>query len=218
VGQGDVNATPLQMAMVYAAIANGGTLYKPQLVQRIEDLDGRVIESFDPQVVRKLEINPAHRKTIVDALVSVVNEPGGTAYRVRLKDVVVAGKTGTAQVAAIGAVRLKTHQMDYWVRHHAWFTSFAPAENPEIAVVVLNEHGGGGGTDAAPTAMAVIQKYFDLKKEDASSPPPRANQPYVLTLPPAPKLEDVLTRSANPPAPVPVRSAPQAPTPNATQH
>jgi len=218
VGQGDVNTTPLQMAMVYAAIANGGTLYKPQLVQRIEDLDGRVIESFDPQVVRKLEINPAHRKTIVDALVSVVNEPGGTAYRVRLKDVVVAGKTGTAQVAAIGAVRLKTHQMDYWVRHHAWFTSFAPAENPEIAVVVLNEHGGGGGTDAAPTAMAVIQKYFDLKKEDASSPPPRANQPYVLTLPPAPKLEDVLTRSANPPAPVPVRSAPQAPTPNATQH
>ena len=218
VGQGDVNTTPLQMAMVYAAIANGGTLYKPQLVQRIEDLDGRVIESFDPQVVRKLEINPAHRKTIVDALVSVVNEPGGTAYRVRLKDVVVAGKTGTAQVAAIGAVRLKTHQMDYWVRHHAWFTSFAPAENPEISVVVLNEHGGGGGTDAAPTAMAVIQKYFDLKKEDASSPPPRANQPYVLTLPPAPKLEDVLTRSANPPAPVPVRSAPQAPTPNATQH
>ena len=218
VGQGDVNATPLQMAMVYAAIANGGTLYKPQLVQRIEDLDGRVIESYEPQVVRKLEINPAHRKVIVDALVSVVNEPGGTAYRVRLKDVVVAGKTGTAQVAAIGAVRLKTHQMDYWVRHHAWFTSFAPAENPEIAVVVLNEHGGGGGTDAAPTAMAVIQKYFDLKKEDASSPPPRANQPYVLTLPPAPKLEDVLTRSANPPAPVPVRSAPPAPTPNATQH
>jgi penicillin-binding protein 2 len=207
VGQGDVNVTPLQLALVYAAVANGGTLYKPQLVQRIEDLDGHVIESFEPQVVRKVEIDPAHRKAIADALVAVVHEPGGTAYRVRLKDVQVAGKTGTAQVATIGAVRLKTHQMDYWVRHHAWFTSFAPAENPEIAVVVLNEHGGGGGTDAAPTAMAVIQKYFELKQLDATSPPPRANQPYVLTLPPAPKLEDVLTRGSKP-----------AGTPNAAQH
>jgi penicillin-binding protein 2 len=208
VGQGDVNVTPLQLTMVYAALANGGTLYKPQLVQRIEDLDGHVIEAFEPQVVRKMEINPAHRKAVVDALVSVVNEAGGTAHRVRLQDVQVAGKTGTAQVATIGAVRLKTHQMDYWVRHHAWFTSFAPAENPEIAVVVLNEHGGGGGTDAAPAAMAVIKKYFDLKKEDAGAPPPRANQPYVLTLPPAPRLEDVLTRGAPQAAPVP----------NAAQH
>lgn len=192
VGQGDDNVTPLQLALVYAAIANGGTLYKPQLVQRIEDLDGRVIEAFEPQVVRTLEINPAHRKSIVDSLVSVVNDAGGTAYRSRLKDIVVAGKTGTAQVAALGAVRLKTHQMAYWQRDHAWFASFAPAEDAELAVVVLNEHGGHGGSDAAPTAMAVIQKYFDLKKLDASSPPPRSNQPYVLTLPPAPKLEDVM--------------------------
>ncbi|MBN1209608.1 MAG: penicillin-binding protein 2 [Myxococcaceae bacterium] len=200
VGQGDDNVTPLQLALVYAAIANGGTLYKPQLVQRIEDLDGHAIEAFDPQVVRQMEINPAHRKAIVDALVAVVHEAGGTAYRTRLQDVLVAGKTGTAQVVRIGAVRLKTHQMDFFARHHAWFAGFAPADNPEIAVVVLNEHGGQGGSDAAPTGMAVIQKYFELKKEDASSPPPRSNQPYVLTLPPAPKLEDVmLTRGASPP-------------------
>jgi penicillin-binding protein 2 len=208
IGQGDDNVTPLQLAMVYAAIANGGTLHKPQMVQRIEDLDGRVIEAFEPQVVRKVEMNPAHRKTIIDALVAVVHEPGGTAYSKRLKDIVVAGKTGTAQVAALGAVRLKTHQMSFFERDHAWFASFAPAENPEIAVVVLNEHGGHGGSDAAPTAMAVIQKYFDLKKQDATSPPPRANQPYVMTLPPAPKLEDVML----------TRGVPQAPTPNAAQH
>ncbi len=208
VGQGDDNVTPLQLALVYAAIANGGTLYKPQLVQRIEDLDGNVIESYEPQVVRTMDINPAHRKAIVDALVSVVNDPGGTAYRTRLKDVVVAGKTGTAQVAALGAVRLKTHQMPYWERDHAWFASFAPADNPELAVVVLNEHGGHGGSDAAPTAMAVYQKYFDLKKLDASSPPPRSNQPYVLNLPPAPKLEDVML----------TRGAPAAGIPNAAQH
>ncbi|XXF75837.1 penicillin-binding protein 2 [Myxococcaceae bacterium GXIMD 01537] len=192
-GQGDVNVTPLQLALVYAAVANGGTLYKPQLVQRIEDLDGRVMEDFQPQVVRQVDIDPAARKAIVDALVAVVNEAGGTAYRSRMKDkdVVVAGKTGTAQVVRIGTVRLKTHQMDFFQRDHAWFAGFAPADNPELAVVVLNEHGGHGGVDAAPTGMALFQKYFDLKKEDASSPPPRSNQPYVSTLPAAPTLESV---------------------------
>jgi penicillin-binding protein 2 len=214
VGQGDDNVTPLQLALVYAAIANGGTLYKPQLVQRIEDQDGEVIDAFDPQVVRTLDINPNHRKVIVDALVSVANEAGGTAnraraqYQDRLKDVVVAGKTGTAQVAALGAVRLKTHQMAYWERDHAWFASFAPADRPELAVVVLNEHGGHGGSDAAPTAMAIYAKYFELKQQDANSPPQRSNQPYVLTLPPAPKLEDVML----------TRGVPAAKPPNATQH
>ncbi|SEL74074.1 peptidoglycan glycosyltransferase [Stigmatella aurantiaca] len=179
VGQGDDNVTPLQLALVYASLANGGTLYKPQLVQRIEDLDGNVIEAFQPQVVRKVNINAAHLKAVIESLMAVVNEPGGTAYRQRLPDIKVAGKTGTAQVVTLGAVRLKTHQMEFFSRHHAWLASFAPAEAPELAVVVLNEHGGLGGLDAAPTGMAVIQKYFDLKAQDEVSPPPRANQPYT---------------------------------------
>ena len=214
IGQGDDNVTPLQLAMVYAAIANGGTLYKPQLVQRIEDLDGHVVESYEPQVVRSVDINPAHRKVIVEGLVAVASEAGGTAFRARqgykeqMKDIVVAGKTGTAQVVAIGAVRLKTHQMSFFTRDHAWFAGFAPADKPELAVVVLNEHGGHGGVDAAPTGMAVFSKYFELKQQDANSPPQRSNQPYVLTLPPAPKLEDVML----------TRGVPAAGTPNATQH
>lgn len=191
IGQGDDNVTPLQLALVYAALANGGTLYKPQMVERIEDLDGKPIEEFKPQVVRQVEMNPAHRKSIVDALVAVVNEAGGTAYTKRLKDIVVAGKTGTAQVVRIGEKRLKLQQMDFFTRDNAWFAGFAPADNPELAVVVLNEHGGHGGSDAAPTGMAVIEKYFTLKKDDASAPPPRANQPYVSTLPAAPTLQDV---------------------------
>ncbi|HZH13769.1 MAG TPA: penicillin-binding protein 2 [Archangium sp.] len=199
IGQGDDNVTPLQMAMVYAAIANGGTLYKPQLVERIEGLDGEVIQQFDPQVVNKVEIPEAHRKAVVEGLFATAMVPGGTAYRAMvqsgLKDISVAGKTGTAQVATLGAVRLKTHQMDFFQRDHAWFAGFAPADNPEIAVVVINEHGGHGGADAAPTAMAVIRKYFELKKEDAANPPPRQNTPYVSTLPDAPSVEDVLTRS-----------------------
>jgi penicillin-binding protein 2 len=195
IGQGDDNVTPLQLVMVYAAIANGGTLLKPQLVERIEGLDGEVVKNFEPQVVNKVEIPEAHRKAVMEGLIATVNEPGGTAYRQRLKDIVVAGKTGTAQVATIGAVRLKTHQMDFFQRDHAWFAAIAPAHDPEIAVVVINEHGGHGGVDAAPAGMAVIQKYFDLKKEDAANPPPRQNTPYVSTLPNAPGLDDVaLTR------------------------
>jgi penicillin-binding protein 2 len=196
-GQGDVNVTPLQLAMVYAAFANNGKLYKPQLVQRIEDQDGRVMEDFKPQVVRTVDIDPAARKAITEALVAVAHEPGGTAYRARmavkegLKDILVAGKTGTAQVVRLGTVRLKTHQMDYFHRDHAWFAGFAPADNPELAIVVLNEHGGHGGVDAAPTAMAIFQQYFQSKREDAASPPPRSNQPYVSTLPAAPTLESV---------------------------
>jgi len=204
IGQGDDNVTPLQLALVYAAIANGGTLYKPQLVQRLENLDGHVVEEFKPEVVRRLDIPPAHRKSLIEGLVRVVQEAGGTAYRQRLKDIVVAGKTGTAQVARLGAVRLKTHQMSYFERDHAWFAGFAPAENPELAIVVLNEHGGHGGSDAAPAGMAVIQKYFDLKKQDATAPPPRPNQPYTPSLSRAPSPDEAaLTRGVLPPARLP---------------
>jgi penicillin-binding protein 2 len=89
--------------------------------------------------------------------------------------------------------------MDYWRRHHAWFAGFAPAEAPELAVVVLNEHGGMGGTDAAPTAMALFKKYFELKQQDAvDGPPKRTNIPYEPNLPPAPRLEDVRTTRSIP--------------------
>jgi len=169
IGQGDDNATPLQIAMVYSTIANGGDVYQPQLVKRIERADGTSLEEFAPKLVRKTPIDPEHKKVLFEALGAVVNQAGGTAYSKRLKDVKVAGKTGTAQVTKIGSVRLKKEQMDYFARDHAWFASFAPLEDPEITVVVLNEHGGHGGSDAAPTAMAVIQKYFDLKKEDAAA-------------------------------------------------
>jgi penicillin-binding protein 2 len=178
IGQGDDAVTPLQLAMVYAAVANGGTLYKPQIVERIEGLEGEVIEQYEPQVVRQLELPKAQLEAVKAGLRAVVNEPGGTAFRVRLEDVMVAGKTGTAQVATLGAVRLKTQQMDFFQRDHAWFSGFAPAEEPEIAVVVLNEHGGHGGSDAAPTAMALIRKYLELKRQDAVNPA-RRNTLYV---------------------------------------
>ena len=167
IGQGDVNVTPLQLAVMYAAIANGGAVFKPQVVERVETSAGDEMQSFKPELVRQIPMSEENHHLLVDALTAVVNEPGGTAFRSRLTNVVVAGKTGTAQVARLGAVRLKAEQMSYFERDHAWFAAFAPAEHAELVVVVLNEHGGHGGSDAAPAAAAVFKKFFELKASDA---------------------------------------------------
>ncbi|MFL5319978.1 MAG: penicillin-binding transpeptidase domain-containing protein, partial [Myxococcaceae bacterium] len=172
--------------MMYAAIGNGGNLYTPQLVRRVESSEGKVLEEFQPKLVRHLNITPEQRQVIVDGLVAVVNEAGGTAYGRRLKDIVVAGKTGTAQVVKLGQVRVKAANLDYWERDNAWFASFAPAADPEIAVVVLNEHGGFGAAGAAPAAMEIIQKYFDMKGEEATAARVPV-QPIELHLPPHPE-------------------------------
>src|SRR6185436_8938601 len=99
-----------------------------------------------------------------------VNEPGGTAYRSRLQDVLFAGKTGTAQVMKLGQKqKLDPTQTAYLSRDHAWFASFAPAEDPEIVVVVLNEHGGWGAEAAAPAASKVIEAYFRIKRAQTAA-------------------------------------------------
>jgi penicillin-binding protein 2 len=189
IGQGDVNVTPLQLAMMYAALGTGN-LYQPQAVLRVEDTGGQVVESFSPKLVRKIDITEDQHKLVVDALSAVVNEAGGTGGRARLKGamsgITVAGKTGTAQVVRIGEVRLRKEQMDYFERDHAWFASFAPAEDPEIAVVVLNEHAGHGGSDAAPAASMVLQKFFELKESDSVAFGPKwvPPKPVKIALPP----------------------------------
>lgn len=168
IGQGDVNVSPLQMAMAYAAIANGGTVFRPQIVQRLETPDGKVVKSFAPEIKSQVPLDPTQRAQVVAGMKAVLEAPGGTAYVERIKDLSVAGKTGTAQVRAIGRVRVRENHLTYWERSHSWFDAFAPAEAPEIAVVVLNEHGGYGASAAAPIAMQVIKAYFDLKAADAA--------------------------------------------------
>ena len=154
---------------------------------------------------------------MADALASVVNEPGGTAYRARLPDVHIAGKTGTAQVIALGKTRVKKEAMTYWQRDHAWFAAFAPAEDPEIAVVVLNEHGGHGGMDAAPTATALIKKYFELKREDANATIAASTALPMMPVrpappPPAPRAPPLPESVPASPAEVPsVAQVPSAP-------
>ena len=162
IGQGDVEVTVLQMAMAYAALANGGTLYVPQVVERLEAHDGRVITSYEPQIAHLI-------KTPADALAvwkrgmwKVTNELGGTAFEHGHSDLVpVMGKTGTAEV--------KKHHRDdnekdleRWnpSNAHAWFAGWAPADDPEVVIVVMVEHGGGGGAVAAPIAKQILEGYF----------------------------------------------------------
>jgi penicillin-binding protein 2 len=174
IGQGEINVTPLQQAVAYAAIANGGTVWTPQVVRRIETPEGKLVREFEPQPDvnnghgGKLDVKPQNLAAVRDALVAVVNELGGTAYRSRLTDIKFAGKTGTAQVMKLGQKqKLDPATQAYLSRDHAWFAAFAPADDPEVVVVVLNEHGGWGADAAAPAASKVVKAYFDLKKKDA---------------------------------------------------
>ncbi len=167
IGQGDVTATPIQLVMAYAALANGGTLFRPQLVKRLEDVHGNLVEEYPPEIKERIELPDEMLRPVVDALQAVVHEPGGTAFyrRPRGLDVKIAGKTGTSQVVRIGAVRVAHEDREYHHRNHAMFVAFAPVDDPEIVVGVVHEHGGSGGRDAAPAAMTILQGYFELLEQ-----------------------------------------------------
>ena len=188
IGQGDVNVTPLQQLVLYAALATG-KVWKPQVVLRVEDPKGDVKQAFAPEVRGILPVKAETREAVMKGLLAAVNQPFGTAYGARLKDTVMAGKTGTAQVVKLGAKRLKASQVTYFQRDHAWFAAFAPADDPEIVVVVLNEHSGFGSSNAAPTASAVVRKWLELKEEDARARDgvqrPAAAPPVPAPPPPA---------------------------------
>lgn len=268
IGQGAVLVTPLQLARAYGAIANGGHVWVPQLIDRIESADFRIVRRYLPEAreywpwlagagaaaganadgensddanddstvsndIRPLRAamqnegaaiqvqqqpsrvtqydaehgtdgdsgnsSSSDQSTVMelvvgkpsvvlvgfapknanaedqalpmdlmqwiqDGLVAVTSEPGGTAYWHRSKKVSMAGKTGTAQVVRLGTHRFKPEEIPYFSRDHAWFVAYAPAEDPEIAVAVLNEHSGHGGSMAAPIAVAAIDAYFELKQ------------------------------------------------------
>jgi penicillin-binding protein 2 len=188
IGQGDVNVTPMQELVFYGALATG-VLWKPQVVLRIEDANGQVLEDFGPAERARLGIQKSTRDVVMKGLLAAVNEPFGTAYWSRLKEVTMAGKTGTAQVVKMGAKRVRAEQVGYFQRDHAWFAAFAPAEDPEIVVVVLNEHSGFGASKAAPTASALVKQYFELKAQDAAEragpvAPPPPEQPARPPPPP----------------------------------
>jgi penicillin-binding protein 2 len=170
IGEGATTVTPLQLALAYAAIANGGTVYMPEIVRAVETSDGSVVQDFPPRVRQKAKIAPENLVRVTDALAAVVNDEKGTAYPVRDATVEMAGKTGTAQTGYVAAANVDPKRAWYETRDHAWFAAFSPIKSPEIAVIVLVEHGGSGPTVAAPVAVQIVKDYQRIQRERAAPP------------------------------------------------
>lgn len=164
IGQGFVLATPLQILNATAAIANGGTLYRPHIIREILNEDGNIVSVSGPQIIRQLAVDPAHIRLIQDALRAVISE--GTADDTfDVPGIVASGKTGTAEycddypecIDRDGRVQTS----------HAWFTSYAPSFNPEIATVVFVYGGDEGSQTAVPVTNRMLRHYFGIRDEEA---------------------------------------------------
>jgi len=170
IGQGYLLVTPLQVARMIAAVANGGTLYRTYVIQRIGAAGDIVPEQVtQPEVVGQLPVSPEHLATIQKALLGVTTRSIGTApHRFAGLSIPVAGKTGTAEVGGPDT------------EPHSWFAAYAPADSPEIAIVVIVENAGEGSTVAAPLVRQVVEAYYGLP---LSPLPPQAEEDYM---PPTP--------------------------------
>jgi len=146
IGQGYLLVTPLQVVNLFSAMANGGILYRPQLISCIVSPEGKTIESIKPQVVGRISLSATTLEILRRALWGAVNE-AGTGWRARVPSLGISGKTGTAQ---------NPRGQD-----HAWFGAYAPDEDPRIAMVVFLEHGGHGGPIATPIAGRIFREIFE---------------------------------------------------------
>lgn len=171
IGQGATTVSVLQLALAYAALANGGTLYQPQLVRAVETSAGTVIQDFSPRVRRQIPMDPENIRLVQKALKAGAQEAGGTAFRARIEGVDLAGKTGTAQVTHRVTRGIEAERVWYFNREHAWFSGYSPSSAPEVAIVVLVEHGGAGGKHAAPIAFKAIRAWNEIEAERRAGGP-----------------------------------------------
>jgi penicillin-binding protein 2 len=150
--------------MLISGVANGGKLYLPQVVERVENIYGKKLKEYPPVELRRANVSEKTLQIVQEALRGAVNDPHGTGWTCALKDVKVAGKTGTAQVVRMPENFKKgdMNRMPLKFRDHAWFVAYAPFEDPKISIAVLVEHGGFGASAAAPIAKKVIEKYLNL--------------------------------------------------------
>lgn len=153
IGQGDTQVTPLQMAQAMGIIANGGTFYQTRLVQQVQSIDNEIVSAYQVREKRRLDISAETMQQLRTGLIDVVNGPGGTAHEAELRNVEVAGKTGTAQWGPKNKERTA-----------AWFAGFVPAEQPQYAFAALYEGDVGskvhGGTVAAPMIADVFKDVY----------------------------------------------------------
>ena len=156
-GQGDLQTNPLQMAVAYATLANGGTVVTPHLGEEVTDAAGRVLREFAPPSRRHVKINPANRAVILEGLHEAAQSPGGTSYEVFGGfPIPVAGKTGTAQ---------RVGHAD-----QSWYIVLAPYPNPKIVTAVTIEEGGFGAESAAPAALSILEAYFNKHTTGPAGP------------------------------------------------
>jgi penicillin-binding protein 2 len=161
IGQGELQVTPLQIAAMLAAVGNGGTLYRPQVVEMIASDPAHPEWTFGPVAVAQLPVGAEDLAVIQDSLYKVTSASYGTAYQAfEGLALPVAGKTGTAESGQ--------------ALPHAWFAGYAPAENPEIAIAVVVEHVGEGSTYAAPLFRKVVEAYFRLQPTPTPAAAPTA--------------------------------------------
>jgi penicillin-binding protein 2 len=164
IGQGLITVTPIQMARMMAAVANGGTLWKPRLVSRVATADGRLLLEEEPRIQGRVEMAPVILEFLREALGAVVAE--GTGKQARVPGVSVGGKTGTAQTHEFKSDADRKRRD----RDHAWFAGFAPLDEPQVVVVVFAERAGLGGQVAAPIAREVLKAVFLEKVARAEVP------------------------------------------------
>lgn len=156
IGQGAVWLTPIQLMQLAAFVANEGVTFKPQIVNRVVSPKGQIVKVFDPVMNTNVKISKRTMSIVREAMKGVVNEAGGTAGGSRLPDVLMSGKTGTAQSVGEG----KGGSGD-----HAWFIAFAPSDDPNLSMAVVVEHGGHGASAAAPFAKIVTETYMKGKTQ-----------------------------------------------------
>jgi penicillin-binding protein 2 len=162
IGQGNVLLTPLQVAQLYATVANDGNIPRLYLIDRILDEEGSIVRKTQPEMLGTLPFSKEYMDNIKHALYDVVHHEDGTGKLAMLDEIIVAGKTGTSEAKEYrkGASPV----LKEWLkRDHAWFAGYAPATRPEVVVVVLLEHGGSGGKEAAPLFRRIVGKIFDRR-------------------------------------------------------
>jgi penicillin-binding protein 2 len=162
IGQGPLIVTPLQVANMTAAVANGGKVFQPHVVRYVDRVqkDGTYQRFRVPsRVIHEVALAPKALHAVRNGLWQVVNEQGGTGANARVEGLDISGKTGSVQVIAYSG-RIKASSLPFKYRDHAWFASFAPRDNPQMVVIVFVEHGGAGGADAAPLAKVMYESRF----------------------------------------------------------
>ncbi len=161
IGQGYLLSTPMQVLVETMAVANGGTIYEPRVVHHMTDANGGVQRDFAPVFRRELPINPEDMEVVRQGMWDVVNADYGTGQAARVPGVVIAGKTGTAEFCEYIPEKQDCRRDDKDnLPTHAWFSAFAPYDNPEIAIVTFIYDGGEGSAAAVPVTQKILQAYF----------------------------------------------------------